>query len=207
MSPWEIFHVYDIQLLRSGPAISTLLGNNLIHDTEQLPLFCKRKEVPWASYRVAICLCFQAHFSSDTLLIFHICTFFRGLTNLVDLDLSGNILSSVPTSAVEDCKYLMRLSLRANPIHIVGSDAFRGLHELVSLDLSDCGIEEIHADAFRGLDSLEYLRLEDNRLTTLSPDKSFPPNLRWVLLFILACLCPIESFLYQDKSKKFERIL
>ena len=38
--------------------------------------------------------------------------FFRGLTNLVDLDLSGNALTSVPSPAVADCKYLMRLSLR-----------------------------------------------------------------------------------------------
>ena len=108
---------------------------------------------------------------------FLICLF-RGLTNLVDLDLSGNALASVPTSAVEDCKYLMRLDLRSNPISSVGSEAFTGLSELVHLDLSHCGLEEVHPLAFRGLDSLEYLRLEANRLTTLSPTQSFPPNLR-----------------------------
>ena len=104
--------------------------------------------------------------------------FFRGLTNLVDLDLSGNALTSVPSPAVADCKYLMRLSLRSNPISSVGDEAFRGLHELVHLDLSQCGLEQVHPFAFRGLDSLEYLRLEANRLTTLSPAQSFPPNLR-----------------------------
>ena len=109
-------------------------------------------------------------------ILFHISC--RGLTNLVDLDLSGNALAGVPTSAVEDCKYLMRLSLRANPIPNVGSEAFSGLSEMVSLDLSHCGIEEVHPLAFRGLNNLEYLRLEANRLTTLSPTQSFPPNLR-----------------------------
>ena len=109
---------------------------------------------------------------------FLICLF-RGLTNLVDLDLSGNALASVPTSAVEDCKYLMRLDLRSNPIPSVGSEAFSGLSELVHLDLSHCGLEEVHPLAFRGLNNLEYLRLEANRLTTLSPTtQSFPPNLR-----------------------------
>ena len=67
---------------------------------------------------------------------------------------------------------------RSNPIRLVGEEAFRGLHELVHLDLSECGLEEVHPYAFRGLDSLEYLRLEANRLTTLSPTQSFPPNLR-----------------------------
>ena len=104
--------------------------------------------------------------------------FCRGLTNLVDLDLSDNALDSVPTSAVEDCKYLMRLSLRSNHIRSVGQEAFRGLHEMVHLDLSQCGLEDVHPYAFRGLDSLEYLRLEANRLTTLSPTQSFPPKLR-----------------------------
>ena len=109
---------------------------------------------------------------------FLICVY-RGLTNLVDLDLSGNALASVPTSAVEDCKYLMRLSLRSNPISSVGSEALVGLSELVHLDLSHCGLEEVHPLAFRGLHNLEYLRLEANRLTTLSPTtQSFPPNLR-----------------------------
>lgn len=103
---------------------------------------------------------------------------FRGLTNLVDLDLSGNALASVPTSAVEDCKYLMRLSLRGNPIRSVGNEAFRGLHELIHLDLSESGLETVHVNAFRGLDSLEYLRLDSNKLNTLSPKRSFPANLR-----------------------------
>ena len=40
---------------------------------------------------------------------------FRGLTNLVELDLSQNGLKEVPSGAVIDCKYLMRLSLRGNP--------------------------------------------------------------------------------------------
>ena len=118
----------------------------------------------------------------------------RGLTNLVDLDLSNNALSAVPSAAVADCKYLMRLSLRSNPISSVGDEAFRGLHELVHLDLSGCGLTDVHAFAFRGLDSLEYLRLEANRLTTLSPTQSFPPNLRYVLMAAIPSSVILFSF-------------
>ena len=103
---------------------------------------------------------------------------FRGLTNLVDLDLSYNALTDVPTTAVENCKYLMRLSLRANPIKFIRPRAFRGLNELVSLELSECDIESVDEGSFDGLDKLEYLRLDTNRLNTLSPGRSLPPNLR-----------------------------
>ena len=104
--------------------------------------------------------------------------FFRGLTNLVDLDLSYNALTDIPTSAVENCKYLMRLSLRANPIRFIRANAFRGLNELVSLELSECDVEAVDDGAFEGLDKLEYLRLDTNRLKTLSPSRSLPRNLR-----------------------------
>ena len=41
---------------------------------------------------------------------------FEHLTNLVDLDLSFNVLQEVPSLALSDCRYLMSLSLRGNPI-------------------------------------------------------------------------------------------
>ena len=105
--------------------------------------------------------------------------YFRGLTNLVDLDLSYNGLSHIPSSAIVGCKYLMRLSLRGNVgIREVSGDAFSGLKDLTSLDLSECGIETVSQDAFTSLGDLAYLRLESNNLRTLSPQRTFPPNLR-----------------------------
>lgn len=50
---------------------------------------------------------------------------FHLLTNLVELDLSGNDLSSVPTRALSDCSALRRLSLSHNPIEVLHDDAFR----------------------------------------------------------------------------------
>ena len=107
----------------------------------------------------------------------------RGLTNLVELDLSFNALTSVPVFGRADCRYLMRLSLRGNRIKEIGDSTFRDVAELNSLDVSDCGIEAIAAKAFAGLKNLEYLQLENNRLTTLSPSISFPSKLRYAYVF------------------------
>ena len=97
----------------------------------------------------------------------------------MDLDLSYNGLSRIPTTAIVGCKYLMRLSLKGNlGIREVSGDSFAGLKDLTSLDLSECGIETIRQDAFTNLENLAYLRLESNTLKTLSPGNTFPPKLR-----------------------------
>ena len=101
------------------------------------------------------------------------------MTNLVDLDLSYNHLTRIPTTAIVGCKYLMRLSLKGNVgIREVSGDSFSGMKDLNSLDLSECGIENIRSGAFTHLENLAYLRLESNVLKTISPGRTFPPNLR-----------------------------
>lgn len=104
--------------------------------------------------------------------------FSRGLTNLVELDLSRNALKSLPDFSESDCKYLMRLSLRGNQITAVPEGSFDRLGDLNSLDLGECGIEVIGEGVFKDLANLEYLRLENNKITTMSPSRSFPPKLR-----------------------------
>lgn len=103
---------------------------------------------------------------------------FKGLTNLIELDLSHNALTVVPRLGLEDCKQLMRLSLRGNRISKIAQDDFYFLTDLNSLDLAECGLEHIHPEAFHTLKNLEYLRLEGNQLRTLTPLGHFAPNLR-----------------------------
>jgi Leucine-rich repeat (LRR) protein len=66
---------------------------------------------------------------------------FRGLSNLVDLDLGNNVLREVPTPAFPDCGGLMRLILSGNPIPLLLRNAFQGLDSLTTLEMSGCGIE------------------------------------------------------------------
>jgi netrin-G1 ligand len=61
---------------------------------------------------------------------------FTQLTNLIELDLSTNLLTQVPTKSLKDCFNLRRLQLNANPIQIIRAEAFLPLTHLKSLDLS-----------------------------------------------------------------------
>lgn len=100
---------------------------------------------------------------------------FRGLSNLVELDLSHNFLTAVPKLAPY-CTLLRRLQLSANPIQRLGGHSFRGLHSLVSLELSQCQLAWLETDVFADLQSLEVLRLDGNRMRSLPPDGlSLPP--------------------------------
>lgn len=93
---------------------------------------------------------------------------FKGLTNLVELDLSGNALDTVPTTTFFDCPSLMRLTLSNNPIKSLGKAAFNHLSFLTTLELSNCEISQVDERAFQGLGSLEWLYLNGNKLTSLS---------------------------------------
>ncbi|VVC37761.1 Immunoglobulin subtype,Immunoglobulin-like domain,Immunoglobulin-like fold,Leucine-rich repeat [Cinara cedri] len=105
---------------------------------------------------------------------------FYGLTNLVDLDLSGNCLRDVPVTAFEECPSLMKLSLSGNPIAGVPARAFHHLTQLNSLDLSGCGLTAIEAGAFDKLAALDWLKLNDNRLTHVPGPSTLPTRLHGI---------------------------
>lgn len=92
---------------------------------------------------------------------------FKGLTNLIDLDLSQNLLASVPSKIFKATPFLRELILSNNPIQIIESLAFQYIHGLVKLDLSNCEIETVAPEAFEGIDMLESLKLYGNRLSEL----------------------------------------
>lgn len=93
---------------------------------------------------------------------------FVQLTNLVELDLSSNVLTSVPSDSLKHCPNLRRLVLNNNPIGAIAKDTFASTPSLNSLDLSECQIGSVEAGAFKGLSSLQYLKLDGNRLSTMS---------------------------------------
>jgi hypothetical protein len=106
-------------------------------------------------------------------------TALRGLTNLIELDISDNLLTDVPSEALRDAVSLRELRLSSNPIQKIEQGAFDQAPGLVKLDLSDCQIETLAAGAFDGLDQLSHLRLGGNRLKELRPDvvSSLPSRL------------------------------
>ncbi|XP_076335538.1 leucine-rich repeat, immunoglobulin-like domain and transmembrane domain-containing protein 2 [Tachypleus tridentatus] len=91
---------------------------------------------------------------------------FYRVSNLIEIDLSENNLSWVPT--LKDCSLLRRLQLSRNPIQHLLDNSFSSLSHLTTLEMSNCQIHTIGPSAFSGLKHLEYLRLDGNRLSYLS---------------------------------------
>lgn len=94
---------------------------------------------------------------------------FKGLTNLIELDLSYNLLTFIPSGTFQDVPFLRDLILSNNPIQKIDSHAFQYIPGLVRLDLSHCELQMIAPKAFEGVESMESLKLNGNRLTELRP--------------------------------------
>lgn len=93
---------------------------------------------------------------------------FHQLNHLVELDLSQNLLTSVPSESFRNLINVRRLLLRQNPIKSLRESNFVSLSKLEHLDLSHCQIDSIEAGSFRGIQYLKSLKLNNNRLTTLA---------------------------------------
>lgn len=105
---------------------------------------------------------------------------FRGLTNLVELDLSDNMLTIIPTETFQDYVSLMRLTLSGNPIRELKSNAFRHLSFLTTLELSNCQLSAVEDEAFLGLDNLEWLKLDGNLIQTMRGNHILPQSLHGI---------------------------
>jgi hypothetical protein len=102
------------------------------------------------------------------------------LTNLVELDLSDNLLTDIPTGTFTDYQSLMRLTISGNPIRVLKAGSFLHLSYLTTLELSNCQIETIDDGAFSGLDSLEWLKLDGNRLNNIRGTNILPDSLHGI---------------------------
>ncbi|CAD7079798.1 unnamed protein product [Hermetia illucens] len=94
---------------------------------------------------------------------------FKGLTNLVELDLSHNLLTAVPSTMLSYIPSLRDLTLASNPIQKIESHSFKTIRSLNKLDLSHCDIQTVAPQAFDGLDALHSLKLNGNKLMELQP--------------------------------------
>ncbi|XP_059616491.1 leucine-rich repeat-containing protein 24 [Phlebotomus argentipes] len=93
---------------------------------------------------------------------------FRGLTNLVELDLSHNLLTAVPSLTFGQIPHLWSLTMAKNPIQKIEGRAFATVPNLVKLDFSHCDLQSIAPQAFEGVE-LNALKLNGNKLSELRP--------------------------------------
>lgn len=89
---------------------------------------------------------------------------FYQVSNLIELDLSNNFLTSVPSKALENCPILRKLNFAHNPIRELLNNTFAKFSHLQTIDLSDNNIHAIEVNAFQGLKSLKQLYLNGNKL-------------------------------------------
>ena len=99
---------------------------------------------------------------------------FRLLANLIELDLSNNLLIEVPANALADATGLRELHLNHNYISSLPESIFTYTSNLVRLDISYNNISEIHDMAFMSLTRLEVLKITGNLLTTLTANILLP---------------------------------
>ncbi|XP_024893349.1 adhesion G protein-coupled receptor A3 isoform X1 [Temnothorax curvispinosus] len=88
---------------------------------------------------------------------------------LIQLDLSKNVIHVIQADAFANLTNLRRLDLSKNNITSVGEDCFNGLENLERLDLSQNQISTIDSYAFKKLSNLKRLDLSGNKIATLAP--------------------------------------
>ncbi|XP_076319577.1 uncharacterized protein LOC143230252 [Tachypleus tridentatus] len=122
---------------------------------------------------------------------------FNRLTNLVELDLSYNRLTIVPSSSFIHVPRLRELRLNGNPLSTLSNFAFSSTKSLTNLELINCHIHTITVKAFDGLENLEKLKLNDNNLETVSGKVMIPlKSLHSISLYDnpWKCDCELRTF-------------
>lgn len=100
--------------------------------------------------------------------------FFPRLTNLRELFLSHNSLSSIKKGSFENFRNLTTLYLDHNQIDVLEDHAFRNLTTLTNLDLSNNRIVAISGASLAHLVNLLDLNLKHNYLRALTADLILP---------------------------------
>jgi hypothetical protein len=89
----------------------------------------------------------------------------KGLTALMDLDLSGNAVTDQALETIGSFKLLRKLNLQGTHVTGAGLVHLVGLKKLVDLDLSRCPVTDGSLDPVRGLVTLTALRLNSTAVT------------------------------------------
>ena len=92
---------------------------------------------------------------------------FRGLDNLIKLELRNSSLAGLPEGIFQGLGKLKSLGLSQNQLTGLPAGVFSGLGNLIRLRLEQNRLASLPAGLFDGLVSLRFLNLSDNPLTTL----------------------------------------
>ena len=88
---------------------------------------------------------------------------FRHLSTLEMIDLTGNLIQTIPADAFADMQRLVQLYAGDNHIAQIEPNAFRN-SSLIVLMMPSNRFTQLSADMFNGLGSLQQLGLKDNQV-------------------------------------------
>ncbi|XP_056426035.1 platelet glycoprotein Ib alpha chain isoform X3 [Hyla sarda] len=131
------------------------------------------------------------------------------LSGLTTLQLSNNMISTIPPDAFMGLKKLTRLELQHNSISSLSDEVFDGLHKVKHLDLSYNQLRFLPNNLLSQTIDLEILYLSGNRLTEI-PDHFFGElELNYVYLENNPwnCNCALRYFkewLEEDEDRIYE---
>ena len=91
-------------------------------------------------------------------------------TDLVEIDLSNNVISSLSGGDLGQAPSLRVLDLANNRISILSDDAFAGLVQLREIDLSGNQLSALPPNVFNKSQQLEKLFLQNNSLTLITSE-------------------------------------
>ena len=114
----------------------------------------------------------------------------------MELDLSNNLLHSIPSESLKSSPFLRRLILSGNRFPVIQDHSFPDLESLQFLDLSHCEIRVIEDSAFASLKSLKSLHLSSNQLTVITGPTIEPlPDLQELYLHAnnWSCDCSLRD--------------
>uniref|UniRef100_A0A3B3BIS7 Uncharacterized protein n=1 Tax=Oryzias melastigma TaxID=30732 RepID=A0A3B3BIS7_ORYME len=84
------------------------------------------------------------------------------LPNLENLDLSNNRLEKIPPHSLDGLAKLERLNLQENKLHSLDASSFQGMHSLTVLTLAHNKLSHLPGNLFQGLTRLTQLSLDGN---------------------------------------------
>ncbi|KAJ8047591.1 Leucine-rich repeat-containing protein 15 [Holothuria leucospilota] len=95
----------------------------------------------------------------------------KQLPSLVVLELTNNVITTIPSGSFDGMTNLQFINLRSNLIRKVQSGAFSDLPALVNLQLSQNSISTLPPDAFQNVSQLSTISLGYNQFTSLPTDQ------------------------------------
>lgn len=122
---------------------------------------------------------------------------FKGLTILIELDLSYNDLTVLPSGLFKDTLKLRKLLLNNNKIQHLQANLFKDLIFLSQADFQNNQIKEVEVGTFVNVSSLININFDSNNLTTLRKE-IFENITKLVSLTLVAnpwnCTCQLMEF-------------